>query len=95
MSVTAAPAAATLPVPGDVLLEVRDLRKHYPTKRGLFAAGAPVVHAVDDVSFWIRAGETLGLVGESGCGKSTTGKLILRLQPPTAGEIHWRGRRID
>ena len=89
------PAAATQPVPGDVLLEVKDLRKHYPTKRGLFAAGAPVVHAVDDVSFWIRAGETLGLVGESGCGKSTTGKLILRLQPPTAGEIHWRGRRID
>ncbi len=90
-----ATAAAMPPVPGDVLLEVKDLRKHYPTRRGLFAAGAPVVHAVDDVSFWIRAGETLGLVGESGCGKSTTGKLILRLQPPTAGEIHWRGRRID
>jgi peptide/nickel transport system ATP-binding protein/oligopeptide transport system ATP-binding protein len=95
MSAVPAPAAAQLPVPGDVLLEVKDLCKHFPTKQGLFAAGAPKVHAVDDVSFWIRAGETLGLVGESGCGKSTTGKLILRLQQPTSGEIHWRGTRID
>jgi peptide/nickel transport system ATP-binding protein/oligopeptide transport system ATP-binding protein len=89
------PVAAALPAPGDVLLEVKDLCKHFPTRHGLFAAGAPQVHAVDDVSFWIRAGETLGLVGESGCGKSTTGKLILRLQQPTSGEIHWRGTRID
>ena len=76
------------------LLEVRDLRKLFPAKTGLFA-GSAQVHAVDGVSFAIQHAETLGLVGESGCGKSTTGKLILRLHDPTAGEIVWRGRRID
>ena len=86
--------SASLPAPGNVLLEVNDLRKYYPTRQGLFAANAPKVHAVDGVSFWIREGETLGLVGESGCGKSTTGKLILRLQAPSAGSIRWRGREI-
>ncbi len=79
---------------GDVLLEVRGLRKFFPAKTGLLARGAKV-HAVDGVSFWVRAGETLGLVGESGCGKSTTGKLILRLLDPTEGQVLWRGRRID
>jgi len=79
---------------GDALLEVRDLRKLFPAKTGLFA-GSAKVHAVDGVSFAIQHGETLGLVGESGCGKSTTGKLILRLHDPTEGEIVWRGRRID
>jgi oligopeptide/dipeptide ABC transporter ATP-binding protein len=80
---------------GELLLEVRNLTKHFATRRGLFGGAAGKVHAVDDVSFAIAGGETLGLVGESGCGKSTTGKLILRLQEPTAGEIAWRGRRID
>ena len=79
----------------DVLLEVRNLVKHFPTTQSLFGAVGPKVHAVDGVSFSIGSGETLGLVGESGCGKSTTGKLILRLQEPTAGEILWRGRHIE
>jgi oligopeptide/dipeptide ABC transporter ATP-binding protein len=81
--------------PGDVLLEVKDVTKYFPTQRGLLVAGAPKVHAVDGVSFWLREGETLGLVGESGCGKSTTGKLVLHLQDPTSGTIHWRGTRTD
>ena len=80
--------------PRDVLLEVQGLRKHFPTRTGLLARGAKVL-AVDGVSFWVREGETLGLVGESGCGKSTTGKLILRLLDPTEGHVLWRGRRID
>ena len=78
----------------DVLLEVEGLRKHFPTKTGLLARGAKVL-AVDGVGFSVREGETLGLVGESGCGKSTTGKLILRLLDPTEGQVLWRGRRID
>jgi oligopeptide/dipeptide ABC transporter ATP-binding protein len=80
--------------PGDVLLEVQGLRKLFPAKTGFLARGAKV-HAVDGVSFWVRDGETLGLVGESGCGKSTIGKLILRLHDPTEGQVLWRGRRID
>jgi oligopeptide/dipeptide ABC transporter ATP-binding protein len=77
-----------------VLLQARNLRKWFPAGSG-WLGRSRVVHAVDGVSFDIRAGETLGLVGESGCGKSTTGRLILRLLDPTEGEITWRGQRID
>jgi oligopeptide transport system ATP-binding protein len=73
----------------DVLLRVRDLKKHFELKRGFFWGEAAKVHAVDGVSFDLIRGETLGLVGESGCGKSTTGRLILRLIEPTSGEVHF------
>ena len=71
----------------EALLEVRHLKKYFPTRKGL-------LHAVDDVSFSIGEGKTLGLVGESGCGKSTTGRVILRLHEATDGEILYRGRNI-
>jgi len=69
------------------LLEVHGLKKYFKTKRGL-------LHAVDDVSFTIRQGKTLGVVGESGCGKSTTGRTILRLLEPTAGQVFFEGTDI-
>lgn len=69
------------------LLEVRNLKKYFQTKRGL-------LYAVDNVSFTIEEGKTLGLVGESGCGKSTTGRAILRLHEPTSGEVLYRGKNI-
>jgi peptide/nickel transport system ATP-binding protein len=82
----------------DKLLEIRNLIKHFPLDKGflaqLFAKEKRVVHAVDDVSFFIREGEVLGLAGESGCGKTTTGRLILRLLEPTSGEILYRGSSI-
>ena len=77
------------------LLELKNLCKHYPIRKGILSRIAGYVHAVDGVSFSIYEGETLGLVGESGCGKSTVGRTILRLIDPTAGEILWRGERID
>lgn len=74
--------------PSPYLLEVRNLRKHFPITRGFFASKTVgYVKAVDDVSFFIRPGETLGLVGESGCGKTTTGRVIMRAYEPTGGEV--------
>ncbi|MEM1986509.1 MAG: ABC transporter ATP-binding protein [Nitrososphaeria archaeon] len=75
------------------LIEVRHLKMYFPIKRG-FRKPPSLVHAVDDVSFDIRAGETLGLVGESGSGKTTCGKCILRILEPTGGEIFFEGKNI-
>lgn len=69
------------------ILEVKNLKKYFKTPKGM-------LHAVDDVSFFIKEGETLGLVGESGCGKSTTGRAILRLVEPTSGEVNFEGKNI-
>jgi oligopeptide/dipeptide ABC transporter ATP-binding protein len=71
----------------DILLEVRDLKKHFPIRRGVFKKVVGHVKAVDGVSFTIRSGETLGVVGESGCGKTTVGRMIMRAYRPTSGEI--------
>ena len=76
------------------LLEAHNLTKHFPLRRGLFGADPGAVRAVDGVSFTIEAGRTLGVVGESGCGKSTTAKLVLKLEEPTAGEIRFEGRAL-
>jgi peptide/nickel transport system ATP-binding protein len=77
------------------LLEVRDLKKHFPLKTGFLGGARGFVLAVDGISFEIRKGETLALVGESGCGKSTVGRAILRLFDVTSGEVLLDGRRID
>lgn len=78
----------------EVLLEVNGLKKYFPIKKGFLNRTVANVKAVDNVSFKINRGETLGLVGESGCGKSTTGRAILRLHEPTAGEIKFEGNDI-
>jgi oligopeptide/dipeptide ABC transporter ATP-binding protein len=76
------------------LLEARDLTKHFPVRRGLLARTLGLVRAVDGVTFSIGQGRTLGLVGESGCGKTTTAKLVLRLEEPTGGSLRFDGRDL-
>jgi peptide/nickel transport system ATP-binding protein len=76
------------------LLEVRNLKKYFPVRRGVLSRVVANVQAVDDVSFTIQKGETFGLVGESGCGKTTTGRAILRLVEPDSGEVRFEGTDI-
>jgi peptide/nickel transport system ATP-binding protein len=76
------------------LLDVKHLKKHFPIKGGVFSKTIGYVYAVDDINFTLEKGETLGLVGESGCGKSTTGRTILRLIEPTDGTISFEGQNI-
>src|SRR3954468_5880179 len=92
-----APSAAPGGTPaasGDVLLEVRHLVKHFTVGGGFFGGTPGLVRAGDDVSFAIKRGETLGLVGESGCGKTTTGRCILQLERATRGQVIFEGRDL-
>ncbi len=78
-----------------MLLEVKGLKKYFPIQKGLLRKTVGYVKAVDDVNFYVREGETLGLVGESGCGKSTAGRSIIRLYEPTAGQILFKSRALS
>ncbi len=78
----------------ETLLTVEDLVMYFPIRRGIFQNVVGHVHAVDGISFEIKRGETLGLVGESGCGKSTTGRAILQLYKPTSGKVIFQGQNL-
>jgi len=78
----------------NALLDVKHLKMYFPVTRGLLKTKVAEVKAVDDVSFNVHVGETLGLVGESGCGKTTVGRCILRLVEPTSGEVFFEGQDI-
>lgn len=82
-------------VKNNILLDVKGLKKYFPIQKGLLKRTVGYVKAVDDVSFFVREGETLGLVGESGCGKTTAGRTILRLYEPTGGQVFWRSRLLS
>ncbi len=86
--------ATARPAGGGALLEVRNLRTYFPIRKGLFSRTVGHVKAVDDVSFDVQEGKTLGLVGESGCGKTTVGRTILRLITATAGSVRYRGTEL-
>jgi oligopeptide/dipeptide ABC transporter ATP-binding protein len=95
VTTTSPEAAAASSFDGDALLRVTDMKKHFPVTRGLiFQKQVGAVKAVDGVSFSLRAGETLGLVGESGCGKTTTGRLVTKLLDATDGKVEFEGRDI-
>src|SRR5512136_666657 len=91
-TVTAAPANGN--GAGKVLMEVHDLKMHFPIRKGLLSRQVGAIKAVDGLSFDIIRGETLGLVGESGCGKSTTGRAILQLYRPTAGAVYFEEQSL-
>src|SRR5688572_3261050 len=79
---------------GNVLLKVEDMRMYFPIKKGVFQQTVGHIKAVDGITFSIRQGETLGMVGESGCGKSTTGRAILQLYRPTTGHVWFKGQDL-
>jgi len=94
-SVSVAVGAIVKPAPTEIILEARDLQKHFPVRRGtILGRTIGTIKAVDGVSFVLGRGETLGLVGESGCGKTTTARLVLRMEQPSAGGIFFRGRDV-